>query len=218
MIGPAPSSTLRKRRLKTISRLYANILCPQIVLSILDIIVYKLGALHKYAFYALACLRASLEVDQIVLLGEVLSFLCAHLPLQFEVAFVRDKKDYHFGVGVFAHVFKPFDEVVEGLTASDVVNEEGADTPPIIAACYRTKTLLPCRVPYLYLNISAIVKLYGFGTKVHTDCEIVRVLEAVVDVLEEEAGLSHATFSHDYELKNVLIAHYAITFTLHFIN
>jgi hypothetical protein len=72
-------------------------------------------------------------------LSELLSFLGADLPFQFEISLVGNEQNNHFGIGVVPHVFEPLHEIVERLPPSDVVAKESADAATIVGPSNRSE-------------------------------------------------------------------------------
>ena len=68
-----------------------------------------------------------------------------------------------------------------------IVAQESTNAASVIAPGNGPETLLACGVPNLYFHIGAVVKLDGLGPEVHPDGEVVRVLEPVVDELQQQA-------------------------------
>ena len=128
------SAGLCEGGLERIAGLDADVLGAQVVRPSLDIIINAGGALYKDLLDALPSLRTRLKIKQVVPLCEGLSLLGADLPLELEVALVGHQENYHFRVGVVAHVLEPLDQVVEGLPPRYVVAKQRTDAASVVAA------------------------------------------------------------------------------------
>ena len=56
-------------------------------------------------------------------------------------------------------------------------------------------------------HVRAVIELDGLGPKVDPYGQVVRVLEPVIDELQQEARLAHGRLPNDYVLEDVLVAH-----------
>lgn len=180
------SASLSKRSLERITGLYADVLCPEVVGSRFNIIIDASCTLDKDLLDALSSLGTGLKIQKVVSLGEGLTLLGADLPLQLQVALVGDQQNYHFGVRVVPHVFEPLDQIVKSLSPSYIVAEKRTDTAPIVAPGDGPEGFLAGGVPNLHFDVGAIIQLNGLGPEVHPNRQVVRVLEPVVDELQQQ--------------------------------
>eukprot|EP00981_Chlorochromonas_danica_P015432 scaffold12089_cov176-Ochromonas_danica.AAC.10 len=93
--------------------------------------------------HVLSHLRTSLQKDQTVTIGVGLPLCGADRSLVLEVLLVAHKGDDQVGVGVLSGLFKPSIQVLEGVSARDVVHEKCTTGAAVVAARYAAEGLLP---------------------------------------------------------------------------
>jgi len=87
-----------------------------------------------------------------LLIGELLCFGLADLPLVFQIAFVADKDDGHFLVSVVPHFLQPLPNRLKRVPPRDVVHKKDPDGLPVVGIRDGSVSLLPCGVPDLGTN------------------------------------------------------------------
>ena len=115
-----------------------------------------------------------------MLISEFLAFLSRYLSFKLKVVFITNQQNDHLRVGIVSHIVEPSYQVVEGLSPSDIINQECTYAASVITSGYRSKRLLPGSVPNLDLDTGAIIEFDRLRAKVYTDSEVMRVLESVV--------------------------------------
>jgi len=155
-------------------------------------------------FDILGGLGRRLEESEVVLLGEILALLAAHLSLRFEVALVADQHHRDVLVRILPAVVQPRRQVFESLTPSDVVDEQTARSAAVIRASDRTKLFLASRVPDLELDLG-VVDGDRSRAELDSDREVVDRLETLVCELQKQTGFPDGCVSDDDVLEQVLV-------------
>lgn len=93
--------------------------------------------------------RRGLHEDEPVVPREGLALLAGDAALVVEVGLVPDDDHHHFGGPELPDLLEPLPEVVEGVAAGDIINEEGCRSPAVVGACDRTEGLLAGGIPDL---------------------------------------------------------------------
>ena len=82
-------------------------------------------------------------------------------------------------------VVQPRCEVVKGFASCDVVDEQRAGSSPVVRPRNGSERLLPRRVPDLQLDLLVIDGDHACA-KLHTNGEVVNLLEAFVGELQQQ--------------------------------
>ena len=106
--------------------------------------------------------RRSLHEDKPVVPREGLALLPGDAALVVQVGLVPDDDHHHLGRPELTDLLEPLPEVVEGVTAGDVVDEEGRSSPAVVGTSDRTEGLLAGSVPDLEVGCFS-VNLYDSG-------------------------------------------------------
>mmetsp|Transcript_23456 Transcript_23456/g.69088 ORF Transcript_23456/g.69088 Transcript_23456/m.69088 type:complete len:208 (-) Transcript_23456:116-739(-) len=154
--------------------------------ALLDLVVDGACGGYEGVLHVGGGLGGRLQEDEAVLLGELLPLLVGHGSAVLKVRLVADEHDGHVGVGVLARVLEPRGEVVEGLPARDVVDEEGARGAAVVGPRDGPEGLLARCVPDLQLDLLVVDGDHA-RPKLHADGQVVHGLEALVGELQQEA-------------------------------
>ena len=129
----------------------------------------KLGRLDERVLHRITCLGTGLHEHQAILLRELRRLLIGHLSLGLEVAFAAHED--HDGVGRSEPlgVGEPPHDVLERVSAGDVVDEKGPNSTTVVTTANSTETLLACCVPDLKFHF-ALVNFDHSGPKFNSDC------------------------------------------------
>eukprot|EP00227_Mantoniella_beaufortii_P021557 CAMPEP_0197591626 /NCGR_PEP_ID=MMETSP1326-20131121/13819_1 /TAXON_ID=1155430 /ORGANISM="Genus nov. species nov., Strain RCC2288" /LENGTH=295 /DNA_ID=CAMNT_0043157157 /DNA_START=218 /DNA_END=1100 /DNA_ORIENTATION=+ len=160
--------------------------------------------------HVVAGLGRRLQEHQAVLARERLALLGADGAAVRDVALVADQHDGHVGVGMLPRVLEPAGEVVERLAPRDVVHQQRAGGPAVVAARDGAEGLLPRRVPDLQLDLLVVDGDHA-AAELHADGQVVHVLEPLVRELQQQARLAHASVSNDDVLEEVRVAHLCLS-------
>lgn len=114
------------------------------------------------------CTQVKKRKKQTVVPGKLGSLLVADLALLVEIALAADEHDDGLGACEVARVRQPADEVLERDAAADVVHEQRAHRPAVVAAAHSAETLLSRRVPDLQLDLLP-AHLDDLCAKLHSD-------------------------------------------------
>ena len=199
-------SLIVERCLECVSRLDADVLSSQIILSSLDVLIDEECRLDEGILNVMACLCACLHEHQIVLVSKFLSFLRANFSFSLQIIFISDQHYDHLWVRVVSHIIEPPGQIVEGTSTCDIIDKEGANTASVVASRDRSERFLASCVPNLYFYICILSDCYRFGSKVNTNCQVMSILEPVVNELKQEAWLADTGLADDDVLKDVFVA------------
>jgi len=166
-------------------------------------LINLLGRVDKGLLNVGGRLGGRLKENEAVVLGELGAFLVADLATVREVALVADEHDDEVGVTRLARLLQPPREVVERVTAGDVVDEQRARGAAIEATGDGAERLLAGCVPDLKLDGVAVDRVEA-GAELDADGEVVQGLEALVGELQEQARLADACVADDDVLEEVL--------------
>lgn len=122
----------------------------------LDLRVDGLRGRQHSLLHVTILLRARLHKKKPVLLRKRLPLLARHLAPMLQVRLVPHEDDRHVRVRVRLRILQPRQNVLERLLSRNVVHEQGARSPAIVAARDAAEGLLPGRVPYLQLDVRAV--------------------------------------------------------------
>ena len=110
-----------------------------------------------------------------------------------EVGFVANEHQGDFIVGVVLGFVQPFVDVLEGLPAGDVVDEDDANGAPVVGPGDGLEGLLSClnnRLNYSVPNLQFYLLstcLDQFGAELHSNCGVMIELELLLQELEQDA-------------------------------
>ena len=204
----------------------------EIVLAGLDVLVYPLGDAHEGLLDVLAALGARLDVlHDAVALRPLLGLLPGDLALvpllPRQVRLVADEDDHYVGLGDLPQVAQPVGDVLEGLLAGEVEDEEGAAGAAKVRPRDRLVRLLAGRVPEAELHVllggvprgfrqAGVVVLIGGGLRVrradgddagaelNADGDVVMGGEAALAQADGQAGLAASRVADADEFGDVV--------------
>lgn len=110
--------------------------------ALLDLLVDLLGGVDERLLHVGGRLRRRLHEDEAVLARERLALLLLHLPPRLQVRLVADQHDHHVRVRMLTGVLQPRGQVVEGVAAGDVVDEQGARRAAVVRTGDRAECFL----------------------------------------------------------------------------
>eukprot|EP00290_Baffinella_frigidus_P005168 CAMPEP_0180134656 /NCGR_PEP_ID=MMETSP0986-20121125/10299_1 /TAXON_ID=697907 /ORGANISM="non described non described, Strain CCMP2293" /LENGTH=208 /DNA_ID=CAMNT_0022075073 /DNA_START=132 /DNA_END=759 /DNA_ORIENTATION=- len=154
--------------------------------ALLDLAVDLFRGVDKRLLHVVCGLGRGFQKDEPVLPCERFALSVGDGAAVLEVALVPDEHDGHVGVGVLQRVLKPRRQVVERLSPRDVVHQQRASSSPVVRPCNRAERLLPRRIPDLQLDWLGIDG-HPPRPELHSYCQIVHRLEALVRELQQQA-------------------------------
>jgi len=101
--------------------------------------------------------------------------------------------------------FQPATYIVEGGFATDIINNEGTNSTPIVSGSHSTETLLTGSVPDLSLDLLAI-DLHTLSLKLHTDGGFGIQVEFVACVSGKQIGLADGRVPYQHHLEQIVLA------------
>lgn len=179
-----------------------------------DFGVNFVGRFQKRRLDIVRRLGRRFQKEQAVLIGKGLSFLCRDGAAVLQVVLVANEQNDHVFVRVLLGLLQPPAQVLEGVAAGNVVDEQRAGGAAVVAAGDAAEGLLPRRVPNLQFDHHSIVVTIATaitsssnrsmnvvrGAAAQRDHarpefdanrQIVNRLKALVCELQQQAGLSH---------------------------
>eukprot|EP00443_Scrippsiella_acuminata_P065453 CAMPEP_0115496358 /NCGR_PEP_ID=MMETSP0271-20121206/65727_1 /TAXON_ID=71861 /ORGANISM="Scrippsiella trochoidea, Strain CCMP3099" /LENGTH=239 /DNA_ID=CAMNT_0002925031 /DNA_START=406 /DNA_END=1122 /DNA_ORIENTATION=+ len=183
----------------------AAVLAAEVIDVILDVLVDFAGRLDEGFLDILRRLRGRLPENQVVVPGEIGAFFEGDLAA-LEVGLVTDEHDGHVRVCVLPRLLKPAREVIEGVTAGDVVHQERSTGSAVVRARNGAERLLTCSVPDLELDLFVLNRDEA-RPKLHTNRKVMVGAEALIGELQKQAGLANTCVTNDDVLEEVSVRH-----------
>ena len=166
-------------------------LVGDINLSTLNLSVNGLGRIQKGLLDVEGRLGGGLQKEEAIGVRKGLSLGGGDRPTVLEIRLVANEENDHVRLRMLLGFFEPAGEVLKGITAGNVVDEEGSGSAAVVGAGDGAKGLLSGRVPDLQLD-GLFFDREESGSEFYANGEVMDGLEAFVGELEEEAGLADA--------------------------
>lgn len=125
---------------------------------------------------------------------KLLSLLCRHRPQMPQIALVSNQHDDDVRVSVVAQLFQPPCDVLVRLVLADVVDEQGADSTPVVGGCDGAVSLLAGGIPNLRLD-GLRIDLDGPRGKLDADGRLGVKVKLVAGETTQKVGFTNTRVS-----------------------